>query len=130
MQAFPPNQPALRAQLETQANFLTQLSRHTVEALGQLGELNMHAARQLIDDGIALGRSLAACSDPFQMVAVTMREVQPAVEHWRNWQGAVMRVLASSGATLARDTNDGSWQAARSATANATANASAGARAG
>ncbi|MEN3274978.1 MAG: hypothetical protein V7631_768 [Massilia sp.] len=115
MQAFSPNSPALRAQLETQADFFNQLSRHVFESLGQLSELNMHTARQLIDDGIKLGRSLAACGDPFQMVAVTMREAQPAAEHWRNWQGAMMRVLASSGATLAHDANDGSWQAARSA---------------
>jgi Phasin protein len=115
MQAFPPNSPALRTQLETQVNFLTQLSRHSIDALGQLSALNVQAARQLIDDGIQLGRSLAACKDPAQMLAVAMRETQPAAEHWRTWQSGVMRMLASSGATLAHDTNDGSWQAARGA---------------
>ena len=115
MQAFPPNSPALRAQLETQVNFFTQLSRHGIDALGQLHELNMQASRQLIDDGMELGRALAACNDPMQMMTIAMRGTQPANEHWRSWQAGVMRVLAASSATLAHDTNDGSWQAARGA---------------
>lgn len=121
MQAFPPNSPALRAQLETQVNFFTQLSRHGIDALGQLNELNMQASRQLIDDGIKLGRELAACNDPMQVMTIAMRETQPASEHWRSWQTGVMRVLAASGATLAHDANDGSWQAARHATGAASA---------
>ena len=131
MHAFNPNRPALHAQLETQVDFLTQLSRHTVDAIGQLGTLNLQAARQLVDDGMELGRALAACKDPFQMVSVAMRAGQPAAEHWRAWQSGVMRVLASSGATFAHDANDGGWQAARGATAATAATAaSAAERAG
>lgn len=115
MQAFPPNSPALRAQLEAQVNFLTQWSRHSLDALGQLGALNVQAARQLTGDGIELGRALAACRDPLQMVPVAMRAAQPAAEHWRTWQSGVMRVLAASGAAFAHDANDGGWQAARGA---------------
>ncbi|MFC4932195.1 phasin family protein [Massilia sp. GCM10023247] len=118
MQVTPPNSAALRAQLETQVDFLTQLSRHSVDAFGQLGALNLQAARQLVDDGMELGRALAACRDPFQMISATMRVTQPAAEHWRSWQSGVMRVLAASGATLAHDANDGSWQAARQAADN------------
>ena len=127
MQAFPPNSPALHAQLETQVDFLTQLSRHTVDAIGQLGTLNLQATRQLVDDGMELARALGACKDPFQMVSVAMRAGQPAAEHWRTWQSGVMRVLASSGATFAHDANDGGWQAARGA---ATGTASAAEREG
>ena len=51
-----------------------------------------------------------------QLSALAMREIAPAAEGWRSWQGSLMHVLSASGATLARDTNDGSGQAARSAT--------------
>ena len=44
-----------------------------------------------------------------------MRESQPAAEHWRAWQSALMQVLSSGGAALARDANNGSWQGARGA---------------
>ena len=78
MHVFPPNSPALHAQLETQINFFTQLSRQGFDALGQLGTLNVQAARQLMDDGMELGRALSACRDPFQVIPVTMRVTQPA----------------------------------------------------
>ena len=113
MQAFPPNTPALHAQLETQVDFITQLSRYSFDALGQLATLNMQAARQMIDDSMELGRALAACKDPLQVIPVTMRVTQPAAEHWRTWQSGVMRVLASSGATFAQVSKDGGWQAAQ-----------------
>ena len=115
MQAFPNSNPALRAQLEAQVDLFTQMSRHTTEALGQLGELNLRMLRQMMDDGIRLGRALAGCQDPFQMGAVAMRESQPTVEHWRSWQTELMKVLSAGGAALARDANNGSWQAARGA---------------
>lgn len=106
MQAFPPNSPVqpaqLAAQLETQVSAqlacFTQLSRHTFDALGQLGTLNVQALRQVLDDAMELGRALAACKDPLQFIPVTMRVAQPAAEHWRTWQNGVMRVLAASGA--------------------------------
>lgn len=101
MQVSLPTSPPLRAQLETQVNFLTQLSRQAFDALGQLGTLNLQATRQLLDDSMELGRALAACTDPFQVIPVTMRATQPAAEHWRAWQSGVMRVLASSGSALA-----------------------------
>jgi hypothetical protein len=115
MQAFPNTDPAMHAQLEAQVDLVTQMSRHATEALGQLGELNLRMMRQLMDDSVKLGRALAACQDPFQMGAVAMRESQPAAEHWRAWQSALMQVLSSGGAALARDANNGSWQAARGA---------------
>lgn len=115
MQAFPNSNPALRAQLEAQVDLLTQMSRHTTEAFGQLGELNLRMLRQMMDDSIRLGRALAACQDPFQMGAVAMRETQPTAEHWRTWQTELMQVLSAGGAALARDANNGSWQAARGA---------------
>lgn len=115
MQAFPNSHPALRAQLEAQVDLLTQMSRHTTEALGQIGERNLRMLRQMMDDSIRLGRALAACQDPFQVGAVAMRETQPTAEHWRTWQTELMKVLSAGGAALARDANNGSWQAARDA---------------
>ena len=129
MPAFSPSLPDLRSQLGAQVDFLTQVSHHALDTARQLGELNMRASRQLIDDGFRLGRALASCNDPFQIGTVAMRETQPAAEHWQSWQNSLMGVLSAGGATFAHDANDGSWQAARTVTARATAGAAAGARA-
>jgi len=115
MPAYSPDNPALQAQLDAQVDVLTQMSRHAVDAAGQLGELNLRMMRQVIEDTIRFGRALAACKDPFQISAVAMREAQPAAEHWRAWQGELMKVLGAGGAALARDANNSSWQAARGA---------------
>jgi hypothetical protein len=111
--SYPSVSPALHVQLETQVDFLQQLTHHAVEALGQLGELNVKTARQLADDAVRLGHALVACTDPYQMSAVAMREAQPAFEHWRDWQTGLMGVLASGNASLARDASDIGQQAVR-----------------
>jgi hypothetical protein len=115
MPAFSPSLPDLRAQFEAQADFLNQVSHHAFDTIKQLSDLNLRSARQMIDNGIRLGRALAACNDPMQMGALAMREFPPAAEGWRSWQGSLMQVLTASGAVLAHDANDGSWQAARGA---------------
>jgi hypothetical protein len=104
MPTFPTDHPALQAQLNAQVDFFTQMSRHAVDAAGQIGELNLRMMRQM-----------AACKDPFQMGAVAMRETQPTVEHLRAWQGELMTMLGAGTATLARDANNSNWQAARGA---------------
>ena len=115
MPSFPTDNPALRAQLDTQVDLFTQMARHAVDAAGQLGELNLRMTRQMFEDSLRFGRALAACKDPFQMGAVAMREAQPAAEHWRSWQAELVKVLGAGGAALARDANEGGWQAARGA---------------
>lgn len=101
--------PDLRTQFGAQVDFLDQVSHHALDTTRQLSELNvrciMALLRQIIDDGIRLGRALLACNDPLQAGAIALR----------SWQASLVGVLASSGATLAHDANDGGWQAARRA---------------
>ena len=115
-----PGLPDLRSRLATQVDFLDQLSKHACDTVAQLSELNLRMARQLADDGFRLGHALAACPDPLQAGATALRETQPAAEHLRIWQSALMGMLTTSGATLAHEANDGGWQAARRAAGNPT----------
>ncbi|MFC5511190.1 hypothetical protein ACFPOU_08625 [Massilia jejuensis] len=115
MPAFSPSFPDLRAQYEAQVDFLNQVSCHALDTLKQLSDLNMHMTRRIVDDALRIGHALAACNDPVQMGSVALREIPPAAEDWRSWQSSLMNVLTAGGATLARDANDGGWQAARNA---------------
>jgi hemerythrin-like domain-containing protein len=121
MPAFPSSFPDLRAQVDAQVDFLSQVSRHAVDTIEQLSDLNLRIARQLTGDSLRLGRALAACNNPLQMGTLAMRAIPSTAEGWRSWQGALMKALAAGGATLAHDANDGSWQAARSAGAGGAA---------
>ena len=92
--------PALRAQFDAQAGYLATLSQRGCDLLARLSELNMQLARQSVDDLIASGRQMAACSDPFQLGAVALHGWQPIGEHLRSYQQNLMGVLADAGAGL------------------------------
>lgn len=119
MQASPATNPALRSQLETQVNFLTELSHHTYESVRKVSELNMHFTQQLIEDSMNLGRELMNCSDPFQVTSTTVAQLQPATEHLRSYQRELMEVLSGVQADLGRVAEAGIPEATRQASAMA-----------
>jgi hypothetical protein len=88
------NNPALRSQVETQVNMLTELSHRTYDSVRQVSELNMRFTQQLIEDSMTLGRELMNCSDPFQMTSTAINQMQPASEHLRTYQRDLMGVLS------------------------------------
>jgi phasin family protein len=133
MQSFA-NNPALKSHLETQLNFMTELSQKTLDATRQVSELNLQVARQMIDAWLNLGRALLQAGDPFQMTQAAINGIQPAAEQLRSYQQQMMGLLARTQAELTRSAQDGIPAAGRSASAmademvrNAAASASAAA---
>lgn len=119
MQATLATNPALRSQLESQVNFLTELSHRTYESVRKVSELNMHYTQQLIEDSMNLGRELMNCSDPFQMTSTAIGQLQPATEHLRNYQRDLMGVLSGVQAELGRVAETTIPEATRQASAMA-----------
>ncbi|WP_167759781.1 phasin family protein [Massilia horti] len=118
MQAYP-NNPALRGHLESQVNFLSELTQKTYDSMRKLSELNMHLAQQMIEDSMNMGRSMMQCSDPFQMTSTAMNGLQPATEHLRTYQQQLMGVLAGAQVDLTRSAETSISEASRSASAMA-----------
>lgn len=106
MQSFADN-PALRSQLETQVNFMTELSQKTYDALRKLMELNLRAAQQAIEGSIEASRQLMSCTDPVQLATTAMNQVQPAAERMRDYQQQLMNVLAGAQVDVARTASRG-----------------------
>src|SRR5689334_5147616 len=96
------NNPALRSQVETQVNFLTELSHRTYDSVRKVSELNMRYTQQLIEDSMNLGRELMGCSDPFQLTSTAINQLQPATEHLRTYQRQLMGVLQGVQADFGR----------------------------
>jgi phasin family protein len=113
------NNPALRGHLESQVNFLTELTQKTYDSIRKLSELNMHLAQQMIEDSMNMGRSMMQCSDPFQMTSTAMNGLQPATEHLRTYQQQLMGVLAGAQVDLSRTAEAGLSEASRNASAMA-----------
>ena len=113
------NNPALRSHLENQVNFFTDLTQKSYDSMRQLSELNMHLAQQMIEDSMNMGRSMMACSDPFQMTSTAVQQMQPATEHLRTYQQQLMGVLSGAQAQLQRSAEQAIPEASRSASAMA-----------
>jgi phasin family protein len=113
------NNPALRANLETQVNFMTELTQKTYDSVRKLSELNMQMAQQLIEDTMNINRSMMQCSDPFQMTSAAMNQIQPAAEHLRSYQQQVMGLLAGTQVDFTRSAESRMSEATRSASAMA-----------
>jgi phasin family protein len=118
MQPYATN-PALRSQLETQVNFMTQLATRSCDSMRRLSELNMRLAQQMIEDSVSLSRQLLSCTDPFQMTSTAMQQMQPAAEHLRSYQQQVMGLLAGAQTDFARSAQSQMSEAGRSASAMA-----------
>ena len=106
MQSFV-NNPALRSQLETQVNFMTELSQKTYDALRKLMELNLRTAQQAIEDSIETSRQLMSCTDPVQFAGTAMNQIQPAAERMRDYQQQLMGVLAGAQVDAAKTVSRG-----------------------
>jgi len=113
------NNPALRSQLETQVNFLTELSHRSYDSVRKISELNMRFTQQLIEDSMNLGRELMNCSDPFQMTSTAINQLQPATEHVRSYQRQLMGVLSGAQADFTRAAESHIPEASRQASAMA-----------
>lgn len=113
------NTQALRSHMESQVNFLTELSSKTYDSMRRVSELNMHLAQQMIEDSMNMGRELMHCSDPFQMTSTAIHQLQPCTEHLRDYQRELMGVLSGAQAEIARAAEARIPEASRSASAMA-----------
>jgi len=114
-----PNYPAMRSHLESQIGFMTELTRHTYDSVRKLSEINLRLAQQLIEDGVDTGRKLLSCSDPVQMSAMAMGQLQPLTQHLRNYQQQLMSILSGAQADLTRTAQAHLPDTSRSASAAA-----------
>jgi hypothetical protein len=111
--------PALRSHLENQVSFFTELSNKSYDALHRVSELNLHLAQQLLVDAVDTGRDLMGASHPFQVSTIMLRHAEPVAKHWRNYQQALLGVLAGAQSELVRTTRERMPEAGRSAAAAA-----------
>ncbi|WP_181373130.1 phasin family protein [Massilia glaciei] len=101
MQATP-NSRAMRSQMESQMNFMNELTATSVDSLRKLSELNMHWAQQFVEGALNTSRQLLACSDHYQVGSTMMGQIQPTTERIRHYQEQLMNVIAGAQLDLTR----------------------------
>lgn len=118
MQFFADN-PALRSQLEAQADFMNEFSQKALEAMRQIAEINLRLARQTAEASIYASREILSARDPAQLGQTMMKQMQPAAERLRNYQQHMMAVMAGAQAEFTRTAEKRIPEASRRASAAA-----------
>jgi phasin family protein len=116
MQSFSDN-PALRAHLESQVDFMNEFTQKMYDTLRQLSEMNLRLTRQAIEGSIHASREMLSCTDPMQFAQVAMKQIQPATERVRAYQQHLLSVLAGAQADFTRAAETRIPEAGRSASA-------------
>jgi phasin family protein len=116
MQSFSDN-PALRAHLESQVDFMNEFTQKMYDTLRQVSEMNLKLARQAIEGSIYASRELLSCTDPMQFTQVAMKQIEPATERLRAYQQHLLSVLAGAQADLTHAAETRMPEASRSASA-------------
>lgn len=97
-----PNSSAINSGIQAQVNFMTELTRKTVDSVRKLSELNMQFAQQVMQDSAKATRQLASCTDPFQFAATAVNAARPAMQHLQSYQQQLLGVLSGAQVDLTR----------------------------
>jgi phasin family protein len=111
------NNPALRSHFETQVNFFTELAHRSFDSARKLSELNLRLGQQLLEESIDTSRQMLACTDPYQMSTLALRQVEPLAQHLRTYQQQLMALVAGAQAGLTQAAEAHIPEAGRSAAA-------------
>ncbi len=118
MQLFSDN-PALRAHLQSQVDFINEFSKKALDTMRQVSEVNLKLARQEIEGTLHASRDMMYCTDPLQFMQAAMRQIPPATERLRSYQQHLMTVLSGAQADFTHAAEARMPQARRSASAAA-----------
>jgi phasin family protein len=116
---FLSDNPALRAHLESQVDFMNEFSQKMVDALRQISDMNLKLARQTIEGSLHASREMIKVSDPVQFAQTAMKQLEPATERLRAYQQQLLSVLAGAQADFTRAAETRIPEASRSASAAA-----------
>ena len=111
------NNPALRSHFETQVNFFTELAHRSFDSARKLSELNLRLGQQLLEESIDTSRQMLACTDPYQVSTLALRQVEPLAQHLRAYQQQLMALVAGAQAGLTQAAETHIPEAGRSAAA-------------
>ena len=114
---FLSDNPALRAHLESQVDFMNQFTQKAVDTLREVSEMNLKLARQTVEGTIHASHEMLNCTDPMQLTQAAIKQVPPATERLRSYQQHLLTVLSGAQAAFAQAAQTRIPEATRSASA-------------
>lgn len=114
---FLSDNPALRAHLESQVDFMNQFTQKAYDTLREVSQMNLKLARQMIEGSMHASHEMLNCSDSMQLSQAAIKQVQPATERLRSYQQHLLTVMAGAQAAFAHAAETRIPEATRSASA-------------
>jgi phasin family protein len=116
---FLTDNPALRAHLESQVDFMNEFAQKALDTLRQISDINLKLARQTVEGSIYASREIVNARDPAQLAQTVMQQLQPAAERLRAYQQHLLSVLAGAQADFTQTAENRMPEASRRANAAA-----------
>ena len=90
------NTPAVKAHFEAQWLLFSDMSRKFLDATQKVGELNVQAAKAMMEETLSSAQQMMAAKDPYEALSVAATQAQPAAEKVRAYQRHLTNIAAQS----------------------------------
>lgn len=94
--------PAVKAHLDAQWLLFSDMSRKFIDATQKVGELNLQAAKAMMEESLGSAQQLMAARDPFEVVSVAVTHAKPAADKARAYQMHLTNIAAQSQVELVK----------------------------
>lgn len=111
------NTPAVKAHLDAQWLLFSDMSRKFLDATQKVGELNVQAAKAMMEETLSSAQQLMAARDPYEVVSVALTHAKPAAEKARAYQMHLANIAAQSQVEMVKSAETHLPNTARTASA-------------
>lgn len=94
--------PAVKAQLEAQFAFYTDVSKKMFDSMQKLNELNIQVGQTLMEETLSSTRQVMQAEDRTEALSIAAGQAQPAAEKVRAYNQHVQAILAEAQVGIAK----------------------------
>ena len=111
------NTPAFKAHFDAQTQLFADMSRKFFDTAQKIGELNIQAAKTLMDESLGSAQQMMTAKDPYEVLSVAATQTQPIAEKVRAYQQHLTNIAAQSQVEMAKSAETHVPNTARTASA-------------
>lgn len=111
------NTPAVKAHFDAQCLLFSDLSRKFFDAAQKIGELNVQAAKAVMEESLSSAQQMMAAKDAYEVISVAATQAQPAAEKVLAYQRHLTNIAAQSQVELVKTAESHAPNTARAVTA-------------
>jgi phasin family protein len=112
-----PLPPSAKAHMESQFNFMAELSKQMFNTMQRINELNIQVVQSVMQDALTGTREVVGAQNPYEAFSIAAGQVQPATEKIRAYQQHLREIAARTQVELSKTAETHVPATSRTATA-------------